>query len=134
MPNKALNNPAGAFGYTEDPGLATINLVAGATITVGQVVTIELSSGLPVAIVCTAALTPVGIAATAGTTGQVIRIVTMGMITTAVAGTGGTTANTLAGVLAAGAVGPASTVGLNVGIALTTTSAAGIATVWVQPQ
>lgn len=138
MPEMQVPNPQGAFNTSSQvptpyyPGQQEFQFVATGTIAAGQIVTFD-TTGNGTVIVCTAALNPIGVALTSAVAGGTVDVCTKGYAST-LAGAGGITKNTLVGVLAAGAGGPASaTVGLNVGIAVTTAIAAANAIVFVQP-
>jgi hypothetical protein len=135
MPEQQVGNPTGAYvtggqGQTPDyGGMSTYQFVATATITANQIVAFD-ATGNGTIIPCTAALTPVGVAQNASAVGGVVDVCVRGFATV-VAGTGGITKQTLVGVLAAGAGGPAAANSLNVGVAITTATATNTAIVFV---
>jgi len=131
MPSTQLTNPLGAFGepYSQpySQGIEYIEAQAAVAITAGQLVGLEMTSGVLQAVVGTVALAPTvyGVALDTVVAGQVVRIQINGIAT--VVGAGALAIGAIVSPAAAGQITSASaTIGSNIGTLLTTISGAGV--------
>ena len=144
MPTPQITNPNSAFGNVSSTGVGLqggisplldgatyVELVAAATITAGQTVAVNSSMA---AIVGTASNMVIGIAIDSVVSGQVVRIVTNGIVLgLCIAQSGGVTAGTIYSPAAAGSFTTASTtIGSNIIAALTTATATNTFNAFVQ--
>lgn len=136
MPEMLVANPLEAYNTsTQEPwqyyaGRSVYQFVASATIAINTIVTFD-TTGNGTITTCGSAGIALGVALNAAVSGGIVDVCVRGFAQV-VAGTGGTTHNTLVGTGATGTgVAASATIGANVGTAVTTTTATNLATVYV---
>ena len=132
MPSVQLTNPAGAFGYNDTGGWQTISLQGAAAINQGQALYIN-SSGQ--AAVATGSEQIIGVAGNTTTAaGQTVEVVVCGVVTMT-CGSGGVTAGDAVAAGASGtAVAASTTIGENIGVAVSTATDGNPVNVFVSPR
>lgn len=135
MPATQITNPANAFApyYTAQvpQGVVYCESVAGGTITSTHPVLLNTAGSALTAAVAASAPSVLGIAIDSGATlGNLVRYITQGLAS--VSALTAITAGAIVSPSAGGVTAASATIGSNIGVAVTTTGAAGPITIFVQ--